>query len=425
MELYAYHCHCQPLPIFQIEHLRENFKEYSWDVLFAILATAVRFLDSPASTEVQLQHSRSYAEKSWRLIMSKFIEGVVELSTLQALCLLIFVDLTSMVLPSYIQKHAYNCSDGNVHRASASLALGQQLGNSARLDVEHDDLVSPTEAEERRCCFWSFHMLGLMCKNGTNQSSILKGCCPQYPQSSKNDLFFNNISSRVPDPGILAHTIQVTEFWADCIDYSRSRLKPGAKAPWLFNSGYSKLNANIMQFESSFHESHRFAQGRFADQIPEKLQANMGYWGPWLYLQFTYHAATCLLNHPFLVLESSKSLSEPFPSTFVDSCGGLALLHSNWFDIFIDMINHKNFPVSDPFLAYCASVAATIHLWYCYSGDRGVKDQARLRFIRCYKFINRMAGQWPIVQKMVFDHLQGSNCNKLISAGEQSRRSKP
>lgn len=71
--------------------------DYDWDVLYAILATATRFLEDPASSEGNSEDSRSYAEKSWRLIMMKVANGTVELSTLQALCLLIYVDLAGIV----------------------------------------------------------------------------------------------------------------------------------------------------------------------------------------------------------------------------------------------------------------------------------------------------------------------------------------
>ena len=38
------------------------------------------------------------------------------------------------------------------------------------------------------------------------------------------------------------------------------------------------------------------------------------------------------------------------------------MLHANWINVFISLLEEKRFSVSDPFVAYCAAVAATLHL---------------------------------------------------------------
>lgn len=94
VKLFAYHCHCQPLPLFHIEHLLESAETYNWEVLLAILAVALRFSDDVAFHGDKLQHSHIYAEKAIQLVMRKVAAGEVRISSLQALCLLVFVDLT-------------------------------------------------------------------------------------------------------------------------------------------------------------------------------------------------------------------------------------------------------------------------------------------------------------------------------------------
>jgi hypothetical protein len=95
-KLYSYHCHCQPLPLFRLDQLRECPETYNWEVLFAILAVALRFSDDTSLRDDMVRRSREYAERSLQLVMKKVTEGKVELSTLQALCLLAFKNFTGM-----------------------------------------------------------------------------------------------------------------------------------------------------------------------------------------------------------------------------------------------------------------------------------------------------------------------------------------
>lgn len=271
------------------------------------------------------------------------------------------------------------------------------------------NILSPIMAEERRCVFWSFYMMSLMCNDGQHTLLSLSEMRPQYPRSSpipftphpvgREDLGRGAVLGE--DFGIVAYTFQLTETWQEALQYSRARVKPGSKAPWLIDSGYSKVSESLMVFETRLPYLHRYKSGRFSEQNSQALQASTGYWGPWIFAQFTYHTIICILHHPFLVVQEMNVRSEPYPFTFLDNCSSLAMLHSNWIDIFIKMIDEKEFPISDPFLAYGASVAATIHLWYCHHDDQVLREQARAKFRRCYKFIDRMANQWPIVAEMV------------------------
>lgn len=276
--------------------------------------------------------------------------------------------------------------------------------------TENANVVSSVVAEERRCVFWSLHTLSLMCNDGQHTLLDLKDMRPLYPRSSlvpfnpqpagREDL--GRGAALGEDFGMVAYALQLVEIWQEVLRYSRSRVKPESKPPWLVDSGYSKICESIMIYETGLPYLHRFKSGKFSEHDAPELQANTAYWGPWLFAQFIYHTISLILHHPFLIVQEMKIRSERYPFSFLDNCSAFVLLHSNWINIFIRMIDDKEFPVSDPFLAYCASVAATVHLWYCYSEDQGVREQARAKFRRCYRFINRMARQWPIATEMVF-----------------------
>lgn len=66
------------------------------EVMFAILALTVRFSeDSPFYGDCA-ELAAGYAEAARVIVMQSVSEGVVELSTLQTLCLLSLIDFSSM-----------------------------------------------------------------------------------------------------------------------------------------------------------------------------------------------------------------------------------------------------------------------------------------------------------------------------------------
>lgn len=251
-------------------------------------------------------------------------------------------------------------------------------------------------------------MLSMMCNSGERIVPSLTAHEFQYPSSIPKPFNYfiaqatvSNFEGIVVDLGIVAYTIQLTEIWQETLRYSKTRLDPATKPPWLYDSGYSNIVARLMQFETTLPESHRFITGKFSEQDAQSLRNNASYWGQWLYAQFIYHTIFCLLHHPFLVAQEMRIRSMRFPFTYLDNCAGLVQLHSNWIDIFINLIGSKDFPISDPFVAYCAYVAASVHLFYLYSENKEVKEQAQSKFRRCYKFIFDSAAFWSNIKDMV------------------------
>lgn len=304
---------------------------------------------------------------------------------------------------------ANNETDGKAQRAWANIGLGHHLSQSSQFQDDAVSTLRLAAAEDHRRCLWTLQTLSIMCNSGERIVPSLTLQRLQYPSSVPkpfNDFIAQATTSNlgggpVVDLGIVAYTIQLSEIWQETLRYSKTRLDSATKLPWLYDSGYSTIVARLMQFETTLPESHRFITGKFSEQDSQSLRNNAGYWGPWLYAQFIYHTIFCLLHHPFLVAQEMQIRSTRFPFTFIDNCAGLVQLHSNWIDIFINMIGSKGFPVSDPFVAYCASVAASVHLFYLYSENKELKEQARSKLKRCYKFISASAVLWPIIKQKV------------------------
>lgn len=97
-ENYLLYCDCQPLPLFDRSTFMQNLKEREPEVLYSLLALALRFNDDGPYREDRAKVIKDYVEAARALVMKKVMDGLVELCTIQSLCLLSLVDFTGMHL---------------------------------------------------------------------------------------------------------------------------------------------------------------------------------------------------------------------------------------------------------------------------------------------------------------------------------------
>ncbi|KAH8797766.1 hypothetical protein F5884DRAFT_814764 [Xylogone sp. PMI_703] len=393
VETYIRRCDCQPLSIFNVDSLRQSVDTCAPEILYSILALALRFLPSPQVHDDPAQLAAQFAEKARRIVMEKITEGTAYISALQSLCLQAFFDV----------------GVGNTQRAWVSTGIGMRLIMSAKLNSESRVPVDHTTADELRRCFWSFYMLECLCSDSSNAQLVLPHERPPYPLSlclrSENEPdavlqnFGNYPLEKAQDIGIIGYSVQLVELWKKTLQYTTSCLK-STEAPWSSGSGYFKMAASVMEWETYLCKNHRAAHTHFAKQSSSSLLLNLRYWAPWLNIQFLYHGTLCLINHPFFLFEKVKGFAGVISTSFVETASNMALFHAKHITRFIINLEQKHFEASDPFLGYCASVAATAYLWYCHIEDRVVKEQAQARFTTCFKFIARLGSKWPIAKKM-------------------------
>lgn len=92
--------------MFHTDSFLETLRDRDAEILFCILALALRFCDDPslrATDEVILE----YVEAARTLVAKKVFDGTVELSTIQSLCLMSLVDFTSEFLSSFGWDYKY------------------------------------------------------------------------------------------------------------------------------------------------------------------------------------------------------------------------------------------------------------------------------------------------------------------------------
>lgn len=98
-ELYFLYCDSQPLPLFLKSSFLAKLQTRHIEIIYAMMALALRFSDSHCQNTDVMEVVNTYAEVARGLVMKRVSEGPVELSTLQCLCLLSLVDFTSVLHP--------------------------------------------------------------------------------------------------------------------------------------------------------------------------------------------------------------------------------------------------------------------------------------------------------------------------------------
>lgn len=296
------------------------------------------------------------------------------------------------------------------------------LAKCANLDVETcalDDFGS--RAETRRRVFWSLHLLQQMYGHQSFTTDILQDITrPQYiathadPRKSFNEMppaipreeisGQDETTSADKKSGTWAYMIQTSTLWGEVRTYVKqwAQQTNNAPPPWSIESGYAVINAYLMDSETKFPDRHRFDSARFTDQESRHLQNNRGYWSPWVYQQFAYHTIHNMLNHPFLYSSRPQQSAQlGVPNTFWKTSSELAFIHSTWVARLIEMVVHKEYRVSDPFIGHCAAIAATIHIYFCRAADKTTREAALDRLTKCVAFLAELALLWPSCRWLV------------------------
>ncbi|KAF3398370.1 putative dioxygenase subunit alpha YeaW [Penicillium rolfsii] len=387
--LYFQYCHKQPLWLFDPEDF-SNLAGTPDEIILGISSLALRYSRSHILDGQVDRQCRQYAEAAQSLISIRIARGKVNLSTMQALCLI--------ALAEYIAN--------DTHLAWLHIGLVKSLATCGNIDIElHEGQSTPT-LEARRRLFWSINFLSQQFGPRSLSLNILRDIQnpkytavnidtpremgvipPQVPQET------GSLSSR---GGIWVYMVQLGSLWREVQNYVSHCASGYFTPPWSVESSYSIIGAHLMNLETNFPMSHRYDSARFQEQSVEELHGDRSYWSPWLYLQFTYHAVHSVINHPFLYSwRPQQSAQLAVPNTFWKTSSELALIHTTWTVRLIDMVTEKDYQLSDPSIGHLVAIATTIHLYYCRAADPALRESAQRKVETCTNFLSDLAAKWP------------------------------
>lgn len=239
----------------------------------------------------------------------------------------------------------------------------------------------------------------LSCSNAPSISQIhaaaLSGVEPSCPPSGAA------LGHSQMDSGIMKYALELSEAWRMARAYAASRVPSDALPPWNQRSDYSEIMHLHLEFDCRVPLKYRFAANKFAEQDQDSLEQHRNYWGPWLFVQIVYAVIPCILNHPFLLSMRLKNCRHTVPQSFIHHSFEYINRHAGWIVYFINLLDKKSFYISDPSLAHCIAIVATIHLQHSFVQDRALRDKAQQGFDKCMSCLRRMGGTWPCVSIMV------------------------
>jgi hypothetical protein len=398
--LYAIYCDCQPLPLFAMKHFTANFASRDSELIYAVSAMVSRFGDTNTHSKTR---ATELLESSRRLVMAKVIEGQVELSTIQALCVLTIVEF----------------NDGATARASAYSSLAYDLAQSAGLAVEMYSPYGSQMLEERHHCYWSCvllkHLFGSSSSKLTALPSDLSPCYPRSadppagsssnitaPGVPQSDSITDSATTVAVDKGIVASVIELSETWARTVRYALRRGKRQPLPNWAPESEYQQIMARLMDHETRMPYKYRFKPAKFGDYSGEEIQQHRTFWAPWYLNQIFYHAVLCLLNHPLVLALHLRSFRMTMvPEIFLQHTDDMIQTHTTWMVHLIDQANAKGFVPSDPYPSYCVAVVATIFLQQSYADDEVVRRTKQENFNKCLNFLRTSGRYWKRIAGLV------------------------
>ncbi|KAJ5773224.1 transcriptional regulator family: Fungal Specific TF [Penicillium paradoxum] len=390
-ELYLMFCNAQPLLLFPHRSSVASLKMRDPELLLAIEALGVRFKKQGVNDkDVQLEIKRK-TERASQIVMMRLASGTVELSTIQTLCLLSMLEFTA----------------GHVIRAGSYTRLATYFMRNLRVNGLESISNLETERDERKLC----HVSLVMLRN-------LQGCLPSHtgvgldslaetgkllsPLGSTmigKDHARGNIGDSKPDIGINGSSVYTSELWAMACNYAASHVGVDAHPPWSPNSDYTMINFRHCEHESLMPLRFRLHASRFQDHPPAELQARRDYWSPWLFFQLVWHAVPCLVNHPFLLSMRLRNFRRTMPQSFLRNSFEQLTFHSGWVVHFLELIEMKNFEVSDPTIGHCVAIVATIYLQHSFVEDQSFNRKAQTGFEKCLRFLRNMGHRWPHIDR--------------------------
>ncbi|KAL0938428.1 uncharacterized protein CTRU02_205038 [Colletotrichum truncatum] len=383
--LYLTWCHCQPIKLFAEDNFLASLSSRDPELILVLEALALRFPPGSLIAENE-QQLISKARSSKRIVMDRILDGRVELSTIQSLCLISMVEFAS----------------GNVTQSGVNLSIASHLAHSI------PPSNNPANAQERKYCLQSIVALQNLQGCIIPATNLLRAPPGSHSASQAFGMMASCIAPELShnqfeeplDKSISTLAIHFSVTWRMARAYAANRVGLDDPPPWDSRSDYSMVMQSHHDIDCHASTKYRFANNRIDDFSPEEIQARRQWWMPFLFIQFVHETIPCLLSHPFLLSMRLRSFRQTIPVNFMQQSFEAINRNAGWVIYFIDVLEKKGIQVSDPVLAHCVVIVATIHLQHSFVQDPVLCGKAQAGFQKCMNFLEKMGAIWPCVSNM-------------------------
>lgn len=382
IDLYFSCCHNQSYSFFHEKNFRQRLSDglIPDHLLFAILASAVRFSSHAFFEGRKHEMAVTYANRSWRSIVSSCIaqNNVADITTVQTITLLAIFDFTA----------------GHTHHGSAWVKIGLSVRIAQDLclmiDPDSNTTLSPADQEERRRTFWSLYLLDRIVSCGrARPPAILEASCQlQLPcdeevwragRSQRTDTLDQLSNKTLINKGKLgpfAVVIIMAYILSRGAQYMLQEYNIRSRdPPWDSNSDFASITSDLLYIESQF-EMTKPIQDVIAEESVDADGINQTTTALIVFSQALFYLCHCLLNHPFLLRHRLQSTNTRAPSTFLSRSFDFGRICAMRLTRHLADARSAGCATNASFYGYCAVVAGTIQALYVHSMDETLRTEA-------------------------------------------------
>ncbi|CAG9981777.1 unnamed protein product [Clonostachys byssicola] len=284
------------------------------------------------------------------------------------------------------------------------------IGTAARLEAARS-CRGPVKAQGQEMsesssrCYWSVHILE---SYFSPQYMLLNQhpFTPKYPRSAEcppplrtcYESENTDIAQTpdVSDDGVNSSLLKIVSVWGGVVSYTQGIRWKKLEYPWEPMSRYNQLTQSVYEFEDGTAVKHLFRNTSLSERSPSEIAENLDYWRPWILMQMTHHAASAVLNHPFIHMVALRVADRRAPPRlFLQSVIDQALYHSKWVVRFIQICNDVGLDIRDPLIAQLVAATATVLWLFKFAGDTNASARAGEGFETCETYLRDASATWP------------------------------
>ncbi|KAK0101859.1 hypothetical protein ONS96_005836 [Cadophora gregata f. sp. sojae] len=404
INVYFERAHNQPYSFFHEETFRQRLELKSLPefLLFAVIASAVRFSSDPYFGESKSEALRAYASESWKLIVAVCFgpESDPDIYYCQAVTLLSIIDFTA----------------GRRHPGWLKIGLSIRIAQDLQLMMEPSQDLSHSEQEERRRVFWSIYVLDKLCSCGRARPVALADshCLVQLPcdeitfrkgewkrtisleqalsANETNTGDVSNFSLVILAASVLGRTAQHS---------IHQNLRGESRLPpWDSKSLFATINSALLQLEMKYEFGNSLGDS-VARMRGEDGNIDMQVAGPVIFSRALFRTCQCLLHHPLLLHQQSRVLGTKPPLSFwnraIQTCRENACSLSE----LLRDVQAAGYIATYSFMGYCATISATIHTLYLEDPDLSIQQKSTQLYQTDILFLKTLAQRWKNAEWML------------------------
>ncbi|KAI1055316.1 hypothetical protein LB505_009480 [Fusarium chuoi] len=413
IEIYRVKLHLQPLQLFNISELKDTLTLAPRYLLYSFLALTVRYSTHDFFNGKQAKAVELYGSSAQQEIAILASQGIPKLEIVQALCLLVLVDVAGKCISDASCWYQVDAGKPACKPGRAWMSIGTMSRLEALRKLSQSSFYeSSPELEASLRCHWTVALLEQTFMP-QERSSIYDEDEHRYPASAHRppslpptndgecppDLFSDDASE---DLGVTAYYINVIEMWGHLSSYMHQVRIGKAETAWSPGSMHYILCAELYKHETKLPHSHLLRNVHFTKRMAAELQDQREYWIPWLLTQVVTHAITAILHHPFIHLVAMRDGSSGLQArSFLQQTVDQALFNSAWVFKLLRVCEELRFEICDPLVGQLVAVVATIPWLFQRAIDPKVAGKAKGDLEWCKEFLERLSSTWPhIVQKL-------------------------